>query len=568
MIAENIALQKTAINDYMRFAAIDCETANADLASICQIGIAIFEDGNFKNSWDTLINPEDVFDPFNIRIHNITSQSVLNSPTFKDVYAELTSFLDSQIVVCHTMFDRSAVNATCIKYNLPFITCRWLDSSTIVRRTWPEFSQRGYILKNVARHLGIQFEHHVAVEDARTAGEIVIHAVRHSGNDIDQWLNNIHGSLSPRETIAQKGKSDGPLFGEEIVFTGRLSIERREAAKLAALAGCNVVDTVKKSTTLLVVGDQDVRNLGDNDKSRKHRKAEELINNGQDIRILTEKDFLNITAIEKIEPADIAAAFNPPKQCANCGITLSLGPCKPIDADPTANQEHPRRHYVYAHLDENDSVFFIGRGTSRDAWNDKRHPVWMRYVEKHLNGSYRVLILCDNLSPEEAGEIKDNWLSRMDPDSLVNWVNYYRPVDMEANERLHTLSDKNQQLIQDAKRIEKTGSLEQAVAMYVQAIEAIMEYASIQDDTGLIARLEQEENDELGLRGEVGALDRLTICLIKLNRPQEGAKRVEDYFMTYRRDRQTSTAKRICARIAKAMMRGDNSAGVQGDIVI
>ena len=45
----------------MDFVAIDVETANADLASICQIGIVAFENGSVKESWQSLVNPEDYF---------------------------------------------------------------------------------------------------------------------------------------------------------------------------------------------------------------------------------------------------------------------------------------------------------------------------------------------------------------------------------------------------------------------------------------------------------------------------------------------------------------------------
>jgi DNA polymerase-3 subunit epsilon len=48
---------------------------------------------------------------------------------------------------------------------------------------------------------------------------------------------------------------------------------------------------VTKKTTLLVVGDQDIKKLGGNEKSSKHRKAEELIQQGHAIRILCESDF-------------------------------------------------------------------------------------------------------------------------------------------------------------------------------------------------------------------------------------------------------------------------------------
>ena len=66
---------------------------------------------------------------------------------------------------------------------------------------------------------------------------------------------------------------------------------RGEAADMAAKIGCTVADGVTKKTTILVVGDQDVRKLAGQEKSSKHRKAEDLIEKGQTIRIVRETDF-------------------------------------------------------------------------------------------------------------------------------------------------------------------------------------------------------------------------------------------------------------------------------------
>ena len=54
---------------------------------------------------------------------------------------------------------------------------------------------------------------------------------------------------------------------------------------------------VTRETTLLVVGDQDVRKLAGHDKSSKQRKAEELIKKGASIRILQERDFLELARL-------------------------------------------------------------------------------------------------------------------------------------------------------------------------------------------------------------------------------------------------------------------------------
>jgi DNA polymerase-3 subunit epsilon len=43
-----------------------------------------------------------------------------------------------------------------------------------------------------------------------------------------------------------------------------------------------------------VLGDQDIAKLNGADKSSKHRKAEQLIGDGQPIRILGEADFMSM----------------------------------------------------------------------------------------------------------------------------------------------------------------------------------------------------------------------------------------------------------------------------------
>ena len=83
-------------------------------------------------------------------------------------------------------------------------------------------------------------------------------------------------------------------MGEVLVFTGAFEIPRREAADLAAAIGCQVASGVTKKTTMLVVGDQDIKKLAGHEKSSKHRKAEELIEKGIPIRILKESDFKEI----------------------------------------------------------------------------------------------------------------------------------------------------------------------------------------------------------------------------------------------------------------------------------
>lgn len=278
------------------FIVLDVETANPDLSSICQIGVASFLNGAINNKWQSLINPQDEFHAINISIHGIDKEAVKNAPSWADAFPVISSLLRDSIVVSHTPFDRIAVTRACERYKLERCPCRWLDSARVVRRAWPIFSQSGYGLSNVAAHFCIQYREHDALEDARCAGEILLRAIAETGSSAEEWLKRVEQPIgcSGAQGIRHDGNIDGPLFGEVLVFTGTLTMLRRTAADAAADAGCRVDSGVTKHTTLLVVGDEDVRRLAGHDKSSKHRKAEELIAKGQRIRILGETDFQRI----------------------------------------------------------------------------------------------------------------------------------------------------------------------------------------------------------------------------------------------------------------------------------
>jgi DNA polymerase-3 subunit epsilon len=290
----------------MDFVVIDVETANPDLASICQVGVASFRDGALVETWASLVNPEVYFSPLNVSIHHIGESHVEGAPTWSEVFPEVASRLQKRITVSHTPFDRGALAGACSRYGLAECECNWLDSARVVRIAWPQFAKSGYGLSNVAAHFGIEYQAHDALDDARCAGLLLLRAIAETGLSPEQWIARanqpIHYSSYEhpfREwpiSCKRDGNPEGELLGEVIVFTGSLSVPRQDAADLAAEAGCRVEDGVTKHTTMLVVGDQDLRILADHEKSTKHIKAERLIEKGQSIRILRESDFMRIVS--------------------------------------------------------------------------------------------------------------------------------------------------------------------------------------------------------------------------------------------------------------------------------
>jgi DNA polymerase-3 subunit epsilon len=277
----------------MNFLAVDVETANANMASICAIGMVYFKDGQVAQRLGFLINPEDHFDPMNISIHGIEPEDVVSAPTLKEALPLISTALVTTTIVHHTHFDKVALCRAAARHGFPEPTCAWLDSAQVARRAWDRFARRGYGLANLADEFGITFEHHDATEDAYAAGMIMLRAMADTGMSVDQWLARVKQPLrtSSKGRFAQEGNPAGPLAGEVIAFTGSMTMYRADAAAAAAAAGCDVGDGVTKDTTILVVGDQDLQRLAGHNKSAKHRKAETLIAEGARLRIVSETDF-------------------------------------------------------------------------------------------------------------------------------------------------------------------------------------------------------------------------------------------------------------------------------------
>ncbi len=281
------------------FVAIDVETANPDVSSICQIGIAKFSGNQIVEEWVTLINPQDYFDFFNVEIHGITERDVIYAPTFPEILEKLEYFLVGNVCVCHTHFDRISITKALNKYSLQIHPINWLDSARVARRAWEEFAWTGYGLANICQKIGYEFRHHDALEDAKASGCVMLAAIEKSQLDLASWLQRVSQPInlqlsSQGSCIKRAGNPEGVLYGEIIVFTGALSLSRGEAANLAANMGCTVEQGVTKETTILVVGDQDISKLAGKDKSLKHQKAEKLIAKGYNIKIIYENDFFEL----------------------------------------------------------------------------------------------------------------------------------------------------------------------------------------------------------------------------------------------------------------------------------
>lgn len=288
------------------FFVYDVETANSGYGSLCEIATVEVINNKIHKCWNTKVNPETNFDPINTRIHRINNNSVAYSPKIPEILEQIKSTFENQIVVSHTCFDQKVIGACFSRFNYPKFTYQWVDSSQIVRAVWPEkYQARGYNLENLAKDFNLTYTPHYAIDDARVTAIIVIEALEKSKLPIDQWIsdydyldcpcdNEPPKITKPRMSFETSADSLVENAKGMIVFTGALTIPRDDATRMANEAGYSVGRGVTRKTTALVVGEQDPDLLGEQVKSAKHRKAEDLQKSGQKIEIIDEKEFLKL----------------------------------------------------------------------------------------------------------------------------------------------------------------------------------------------------------------------------------------------------------------------------------
>ncbi|WP_160119631.1 exonuclease domain-containing protein [Rhodovarius lipocyclicus] len=273
------------------FVALDVETANESVSSICAIGVALFDGGVLTDQHYTLVDPGPDASFTNSWLHSITETDVLGAPSFEDAMEDVLAFIAGRPVVTHSGFDRSAIDAACFELGREMPQLEWLDTVLIGRRAWPELRGGiGHGLRPLCSFLGIdQGEHHHALQDAIACGHILTAASLHLGLGLAELAELARQPITPQVKLKKiAGSGVGPLAAHSIVFTGALSLARKHAAELAAKAGATVLPNVGKNVTLLVVGEADIAAPS----SSKHLKALAMIADGHGLRIIGEAEFV------------------------------------------------------------------------------------------------------------------------------------------------------------------------------------------------------------------------------------------------------------------------------------
>ena len=189
------------------FVALDFETANKYKNSACSLAVITVENGQITKKAYSLIKPPFMsFAPECIEIHGIEPKEVLHEKTFDQLWPAIyENHLKGKIMIAHNAkFDMNVLRATLDYYNISWPELDYACTVKISRAVWPDLVN--HKLNTMAAYLGVEFEHHYALDDAETCAKVAIEAARLKGaNSLPELLSKIDVPLEP--FIDEKNKA-------------------------------------------------------------------------------------------------------------------------------------------------------------------------------------------------------------------------------------------------------------------------------------------------------------------------------------------------------------------------
>lgn len=157
------------------FAAIDFETANEQLSSICSVGIVIVGNRVISERFYSLIQPEpNYYTRHNSNIHGLSYEDTINEAVFPKVWAQAESLIKGLPLVAHNKnFDEACLKAAFKTYQMDYPDYIFYCTLAESRRQLKYLPN--HQLHTVAQDCGyILTDHHHALADAEACAEIAL----------------------------------------------------------------------------------------------------------------------------------------------------------------------------------------------------------------------------------------------------------------------------------------------------------------------------------------------------------------------------------------------------------
>lgn len=152
----------------MDYTVFDVETANAQRASICALGIVRVENNEVVFEKEYLVNPETEFSYYNTRIHGIMPEHVKDALTFPEIWSEIKRYFTDTVLVAHNAksMDLCALYRTLKRYDIAMVENQYLCTYEIAKRYFNDVES--FRLDVLSRKIGTpSFDHHNPLDDTR-----------------------------------------------------------------------------------------------------------------------------------------------------------------------------------------------------------------------------------------------------------------------------------------------------------------------------------------------------------------------------------------------------------------
>jgi DNA polymerase-3 subunit epsilon len=284
-------------NDYI---VIDTETTGLDpeYDELIEVTAIKIRDGKEVESFDSLIKPTKAIPSFITELTGITNEMLKDAPSPKNIIPDLRKFISNDILIAHNAhFDINFLYDYIEEYLEETFTNNFICTMRLSRRIFPEFEN--HKLKTICKNLSIAHPLHRSLADATAAWEVYkcCKSTVEKTMSIEEFLKKSSHTLKAKDITVTTDNFNRyhPLFGKTCVFTGTLSkMVRQDAMQLVINLGGMCTDNVNKKTDYLVIGIQDYSRFTDGKKSRKLRKAEELIKIEHEVEIISENNFYDL----------------------------------------------------------------------------------------------------------------------------------------------------------------------------------------------------------------------------------------------------------------------------------
>ena len=157
------------------FAAIDFETANTSLTSVCALGIVIVCNGEIADKFYSLIKPEpEYYYYWCTKVHGLTQTDTIDALVFPHVWNQIASKIEGLTLVAHnSQFDESCLKAVFKVYKMDYPDYHFKCTLKASRKMLPNLPN--HQLQTVSAACGYDLRsHHHALADAEACAAIAL----------------------------------------------------------------------------------------------------------------------------------------------------------------------------------------------------------------------------------------------------------------------------------------------------------------------------------------------------------------------------------------------------------